>query len=161
MGATVAQRLAIDRPEGLKALVLIAPVPASGIPYPPKVLAFLRGTVGNREQAAKWFASLTVAEQAPQTLAMLLDAATTVPPHAALESFASWQPGDFSSEAATIEMPALVLAPDHDRPEFVKERVADIIAGSGFQVVEQCGHYAPIDKPGELAAAIEAFIAGL
>lgn len=161
MGAMVAQRFAVDRPEALEAIVLVAPVPASGIPFPPKVLDFLRGTVGNRQQAARWLSGLTVGEQSPETVAMLHAAAATLAPATALESFASWQPGDFSAEAATIETPTLVLAPDHDRPEFVKERVADIIGGSSFVVVENCGHYAPVDKPRELAAAIAAFLDGL
>jgi pimeloyl-ACP methyl ester carboxylesterase len=158
MGATVAQRLAIDRPEAVEALVLIAPVPASGLPLSPKALDFLRGTIGNPQQAAKWFAGLTVTEQPPETMTLMLEAAATASPDAALESFASWQPGDFSAEAATIETPALVLAPDRDRPEFVKEHVADIIAGSRFEVVADCGHYALVDRPRELAAAIAAFI---
>lgn len=161
MGATVAQRLAIDRPEAIEALVLIAPVPASGIPYSPKLLDFLRGTAGKPEQAAKWLDALTVTKQSPEARALLLEAAAATSAEVALESFASWQPGDFSVEAATIETPTLVLAPDRDRPEFVRERVADIIAGSRFEIVAECGHYAPVDRPRELAARIETFVAAL
>lgn len=158
MGATVAQRLAIDRPEAVEALVLIAPVPASGLPLPPKVLDFLRGTVGNPVQASKWLSGLTVTEQSPETHALLLAAAATASPDAALESFASWQPGDFGDEAATIDTPTLVLAPSEDRPDFIKANVADVIASSRFQVIEACGHYAMFDKPGEIASAIESFV---
>jgi pimeloyl-ACP methyl ester carboxylesterase len=161
MGATVAQRLAIDRPEAVEALVLVAAVPAGGLPLPSKALDFLRGTVGDRQQAATWLAGLTVTELPPETTAMLLEAMAGAPPEAALESFDSWQPGDFSAEAATIETPTLVLAPDHDRPQFLKERVADLIAGSRFEVIADCGHYALVDKPREVAAAIEAFVAEL
>jgi pimeloyl-ACP methyl ester carboxylesterase len=158
MGATVAMRLAIDRPEAVEALVLVAPVPAGGLPLPPKVLDFLRSTAGDAERRAQWLATLTVAEQSPETRSALRGAAATVPREAALEMFDSWQPGSFADEAATIATPALVLAPSHDRPAFVKEHVADPIVGSSFVVVDECGHYAPVEKPRELAAHIAAFL---
>ena len=47
MGATVALRLAVDAPQSVRGLVLIAPVPASGGGYSPKGEAYLRATAGD------------------------------------------------------------------------------------------------------------------
>lgn len=161
MGAAVAQRFAIDRPEAVEGLVLIAAVPASGVPFSPKVLEFLRGTAGNPDQVARWLKTLTIGELSPERQALLRDAAATISAAVALESFASWQGANFADEAATIETPTLVLAPSGDRPmtpDFLKANVADVISGSTFEIIEKSGHYAPLDQPTLLAKRIERFV---
>jgi pimeloyl-ACP methyl ester carboxylesterase len=161
MGGAIAQRFAIDNPEAVEALVLIAPVPASGIPFSPKVLEFLRSTAGNAGQAAEWFKQLTVTEPAPEIGKLLREAAAGISTEAKLESFESWQGAAFADEAATIETPTLILAPSHDRPmtpELSREKVADVIAGSQFEVLSETGHYAPVERPELIAKRIEAFL---
>ena len=160
MGAAVAQRFAIDRPEAVEGLVLIAAVPASGVPFSPKVLDFFRSTAGNPERAALWQKTLPLHPLSSERMTLLREAAATVPADAALESLAAWQGADFRDEAATIETPTLVLAPSADRPmtpDFLKANVADVIAGSTFEVIES-GHYLPLEQPEMLAKRIERFV---
>src|ERR1700681_1538336 len=164
MGAAIAQRFAIDRPEALEGLVLIAPVPASGVPFSPKVLDFFRSTAGNPERAAQWFDGLTFREMSPELKKLLRDAHARLPAGVALESLAAWQGAHFADEAATIETPTLVLAPVADRPmtpEFVREKVHALIAGSTFEVIEESSHYAPLERPAKLAARIQRFVEDL
>jgi pimeloyl-ACP methyl ester carboxylesterase len=161
MGAAVAQRFAIDRPDAVEGLVLIAAVPASGVPFSPKVLEFFRSTAGNPEQTARWQKSLTVHELPSERQGLIRDAAAMIRAEVALESLASWQGANFAGEAATIETPTLILAPSADRPmtpEFLKAKVADLIAGSIFEIINDCGHYAPLEQPERLAARIERFV---
>ena len=161
MGAAIAQRFAIDRPDAVEGLVLIAPVPASGVPFPPKVLDFFRSTAGNTERAAQWFEGLTFRQVPPEVRQLLLEAHAKVARDVALESLVAWQEADFAGEAATIETPTLILAPAGDRPmtpEFLRERVADLILGSSFEVVEESAHYVPLEQPAKLAARIERFL---
>jgi len=161
MGAAIAQRFAIDYPEAVEGLVLIAPVPASGVPFPPKTVDFFRSTAGDSDRAAQWFEGLTFREAPPEVKRLLLDAHSKVGADAALESLAAWQEADFAGEAATIETPTLILAPAGDRPmtpEFLRERVADLISGSSFEVVEESAHYLPLEQPARLAARIERFL---
>lgn len=159
MGGAIAQRFAIDNPEAVEALILIAPVPASGMPFTPKVLDFLRSTAGNADQTALWFKQLTFSEPTPKIAKLLRDAAAGVSAEVALESFESWHGAAFADEAATIETPTLILAPSHDRPmtpELAREKVGDVISGSRFEVLDETGHYAPVERPELIARRIEA-----
>jgi pimeloyl-ACP methyl ester carboxylesterase len=91
-------------------------------------------------------------------------AAAATPAHVALESFDSWTHLDFASEAATIDTPTLILAPAADRPmtpEFTRERVADVIPGSRLVVIEEAGHYLPLEQPERVAALVDRFVDAL
>jgi len=161
MGAAIAQRFAIDNPEAVEGLVLIAPVPASGMPMSAKTLEMFRGLPGNAEKTAAWLKLLTLREPATEVTKLLRDAAAGIRPDVALQAFESWQSANFANEAATIETPTLILAPSGDRPEFAREKVADIIAGSRFEVLSEVGHYAPLERPNAIATRIEEFLAEL
>ena len=164
MGAAVAQRFAIDRPDAIEGLVLVAPVPASGVAFSPKVVEMLRGIAGNATNANAWLAQLTYREPPLEIITLMRRAAAAVPVPVALESLDSWRSLAFEDEAATIETPTLVLAPEHDNPmtpAFAKAKVADVIAGSAFEIVRGSGHYAPLERPGDLAASIERFVDAL
>jgi pimeloyl-ACP methyl ester carboxylesterase len=161
MGAAVAQRFAIDRPDAVEGLVLIAPVPAGGMDFPPKVDAFFRSLPGNPEATNAWLAKLTLEEPPAEIRRMVRNAAALVDPDVALESYESWSRLNFADEAATIATPTLVIAPAADRPEFARERVADVIEGSRFEVLPKSAHYAPIERPAAIARLIERFIEDL
>ena len=164
MGAAVAQRFAIDRPDAVEGLVLVSPVPASGVDFSPKVIEMLRGIAGNAINANAWLARLTYREPPLEIVTLMRRAAAAVPVPVALESFDSWRTLDFADDAATIETPTLVLAPEHDKPmtpAFAKTRVADVIAGSAFEIVRDSGHYAPLERPDVIAQSIERFVDAL
>ncbi|MBD5605454.1 MAG: alpha/beta hydrolase [Candidatus Eremiobacteraeota bacterium] len=164
MGAAIAQRFAIDRPDAVEGLVLVAPVPASGVPFSPKIDAMFRATAGNPENANAWLSALTYSEPTPEARTIMRAAAAATPGDVALESFDSWTHVDFAYEAATIETPTLVLAPAADRPmtpEFTRERVADVIPESRLVVVEEAGHYLPLERPDRVAELIDGFVAAL
>jgi pimeloyl-ACP methyl ester carboxylesterase len=161
MGAAIAQRFAIDRPEAVEGLVLVAPVAAGGMEFPPKVDAFFRSLPGNTPATHTWLDRLTFREQSPAVRALLRQAAADVSPEVALESYESWSKLNFADEAATIATPTLVLAGEGDRPEFARERVAALIPGSRYEIVGETAHYAPVEAPERIAGLIERFIASL
>ena len=161
MGAAVVERFAIDRPDAVEAIVLVAPVPPTALVYPPKLDAMFRATIGNEANTAKWLGMLVATEPPKAVMQLLRRAAERATPEATLESYESWTSLAFGDEAATIVTPALVLAPSGDRPmtpELTRERVADPIAGSTFAIVEEAGHYAILDRPERIANEIARFV---
>jgi pimeloyl-ACP methyl ester carboxylesterase len=94
-------------------------------------------------------------------LQLLRGAAARTPPAVALESYESWTTLAFADEAATIDTPALVLAPAADRPmtpDATRERVARPLVGSRMLIVEDAGHYAIVEQPAWIAEQIERFV---
>jgi len=164
MGGAIAQRFAIDRPEAVEGIVLVAPVPASGVAFPPQVEAVFRATAGNPAAANAWLANLTHREPPSEISAMMRAAAASAPAHVALESFESWTRLNFRDEAATIVTPTLIVAPASDRPmtpAFLREHIGDVIPGSRFEVVAEAGHYVPLEQPQRVAELIERFVDSL
>jgi pimeloyl-ACP methyl ester carboxylesterase len=158
MGATVALRLAVDSPELVGGLVLIAPVPASGGGYSEKGEAFLRATAGDPVAARNWLARTFAVAPDDAILERLCAAAAKTDPDVALECFESWAHADFAEETRAIEAPALVIAPEHDRPDVVEGNVAALLPNSQFVVLPGAAHYAIIEKAGEIAAMIGEFV---
>ncbi len=161
MGGAIAQRFAIDRPEAVEGIVLVAPVPASGVAFPPHIEALFRATAGDPEAANAWLANLTLREPPNEIRAIMRAAAASAPAHVALESFESWTRLNFKDEAATIATPTLIIAPDSDRPmtpAFLREHIGDVISGSRVEVVAEAGHYVPLEQPERVAELIERFV---
>jgi pimeloyl-ACP methyl ester carboxylesterase len=154
MGATVALRLAVDAPETVSGLILIAPVPASGAGFSAKGADYLRATPGDPIAARKWLSSMFAGEADAAILERVCVAAAKTPRDAALESFESWANADFPEATRTISVPAIVVAPERDNPEMYKRKVAALLPNSRFVVLPDCGHYAILERPGEIVRLI-------
>jgi pimeloyl-ACP methyl ester carboxylesterase len=154
MGATVALRLAVDAPELVSGLILIAPVPAGGAGFSPKGADYLRATAGDPAAAHKWLSAMFAGETDAAVLQGLRDAAGKTPRDAALESFESWANADFAEATRTISTRAIVIAPERDNPEMYERKVAALIPNARFVVLPDCGHYAILERPREIAALI-------
>lgn len=158
MGALVAMRLAIDAPALVRALVLVAPVPASGAGFSEKGAAYLRATIGDAAAARKWLARTFHGEPESEALERLGEAAAGNHPDAALQSFESWTKADFAEETRKISVPSVVIAPEHDTPEVYERKVAALLPKAKFVLLRDCGHYAILERPEAIAREIEAFI---
>lgn len=99
-------------------------------------------------------------ELVAQTRAMML----ACPPAgiaAALHAMAARS--DARALLPTLRVPCLVLVGEHDPISSAAEmrEIAEAIHGADYHVVPEAGHLAPMEKPAEVNAAIERFIAGL
>ncbi len=67
---------------------------------------------------------------------------------------------DGYAELARIACPSLVVACRQDRLRTMEEtrRMADCLPDARFEVIEDCGHMAPLEKPHELAALLDDWI---
>ena len=154
MGATVALRLAIDAPETVGGLILIAPVPASGAGFSPKGTDYLRATAGDPVAARKWLSGMFAGELDATVLDRLCAAAGKTPRDAALEGFESWANADFAEETRAISVPAIVVAPERDNPEMYQRKVAALLSNARFLLLPDSGHYAILERPGDIVTII-------
>jgi 3-oxoadipate enol-lactonase len=154
MGATVALRLAVDAPRTVSGLILVAPVPASGAGFSPKGADYLRATAGDPLAARKWLSGMFEGEPDAAVLDSVCAAAAKTPRDAALESFESWANADFAEATRTISAPAVVVAPERDNPEMYQRKVAALLPNARFVLLPDCGHYAILERPGDLVAII-------
>ncbi len=160
-GGAIAQRFAIDHGELLAGLVLIAAVPASGLELPPDFQAFFRSAAGNRTQTEALWKNFIAHPLPPETFTMLLDSSMTVKPEACLEGFDSWRQLSFAVEATKITTPTLVIASAADNPmtpDFLREKIVEIIPNSRLTIIENTSHYAQLEQPQELVKIITQFV---
>ena len=67
---------------------------------------------------------------------------------------------DGYADLERITCPSLVVACRQDRLRSLaeSERMARHLPNSGFSVIEDCGHMAPLERPHELAALLDRWI---
>lgn len=157
MGGKVALRLAVDAPEAVRGLVLIAPVAAGNAGFSPKGEAYLRATAGDPLAVRGWL-TRTLMDPASAALDRLCTAAARTPRDATLASFESWAHTDYAEEAKRITAPTVVIAAEQDQPELSKRHVAELIPGARHVVLPGAAHYAIVEQPREVADMIRDFI---
>ncbi|MBV9104235.1 MAG: alpha/beta hydrolase, partial [Candidatus Eremiobacteraeota bacterium] len=142
-------------------IVLIAPVPPSGLALPPKADEIFRSTAGNRTNFARWLKRQSLAPLPEEQFSALVEAAATIRPEVAIESYESWTHLDFADAARGITTPTLVLPGEADSPNLTPERLTEtvlsLVRNSQMTVIERCGHYVPLEQPEAAAAAIHRF----
>lgn len=161
MGAMVMERIAVDAPERVRALVGIAPVPCGGIAYDAPTLALLEGaaqqlahrrTIIDRSTGGRlppawidWKARYSAACSTPEAFAAYLHA---------------WTQTDFSN-AVRGTHPVKLLVGEHD-PTFTAARMAHTYAQRyrtvSIEVLANAGHYPMNETPLALVAAMESFL---
>ncbi|MBV8197786.1 MAG: alpha/beta hydrolase [Candidatus Eremiobacteraeota bacterium] len=159
MGGKVAVRFALDAPQLVERLVLIASVPLGPAGFSEKGVAYLRATAGNPQAVREWLTKTISAPPSADVLHRLCDIASGASATAVAESLDSWVLTDLSAEARRVTAPALVIGFEHDAPNRLQERVAALLPNARFDVVPDCAHYAVLEHPAPVAERIAAFIA--
>jgi 4a-hydroxytetrahydrobiopterin dehydratase len=154
MGAKVALRLALDAPEAVAAVILIAPVATGAAGFTQKGVDFLRATAGDPVATRKWLSRAFAGEPPPGLLDRVCAIAAKTSRQAALESFESWSGVDLADASRTIAVPAIVMAPQHDDPEMQHSKVATLLRNARYVVLPDCGHYAILERPDAIAKLI-------
>jgi pimeloyl-ACP methyl ester carboxylesterase len=158
MGATVGLRFALDAPERIRKLVLIAPVPAGDGEYSEKGKAFLRATAGDPVAARTWLTRTFAGTPNEAQLDFVCAAAANAAPAAVLESLDSWTSADFADATRSISAPSLVIAPEHDNPQRVERKVAALLPDSRLVLLPDSGHYTILENPHAIGTMIKEFI---
>jgi pimeloyl-ACP methyl ester carboxylesterase len=187
IGSRIAQAIARDRPDLVRALVIAPPLPGIGdrILAPRAQREFWYQAFHNLELAAQLVDGQPEAvraylrhfwshwsgpgyEPARDHLDHLV--AVYGPPGAFAASIA-WYRGGAGSVAASlaerapdpgdrIAVPATVLWPEHDPlfPRQWSDRIGEFFAAAELSWLDGAGHFSPLEAPGEFAAAIAAAV---
>src|SRR5580704_17177490 len=151
IGSRIAQAIARDRPDLVRALVIAPPLPGIG----DRILA-------PQAQREFWYQAF----QNTELSIRLVDG----PPGAFAASIAWYRAGAGSVAASLAErapdradriaVPATVLWPEHD-PLFPREwsdRIGEFFAAAELAWLDGAGHFSPLEAAGEFAAAILAAV---
>jgi pimeloyl-ACP methyl ester carboxylesterase len=160
MGGKIAQYVALDPPQNLQAMVLIAPGSARALPQNERQRVLARETFGSRARIEAFTRAAMIRDIAPDSLERLIDDALT----ASHEAWFTWHDvgrlEDFSDRIASIRLRTLVIAGERDPlvpGDRLRRDVASPIAGAAFETIPNVGHNMPVEAPSELVSLIETF----
>lgn len=144
MGGTIVQRVALERPDALRSLVLVSPVPASGVPLPDDQIAYFRSLGGHREGAEQVLSMVMARRPDEAVLERMVRDAATVCMEAFLGGFDAWRTASFGDRVGDIRAPTLVLGGADEQPltpAFIEAEVANKIPGARMVLMDGTGHY--------------------
>ena len=167
LGGTIAMRMAIDHPELVKHLVLVATSSRVGRTaadwYRQRVEMVERNDPALRATLDRDAAD--VYAQAPSELGngLLIRRQSTADPRGyanACAAMAALNAAPLDPELGRIKAPTLIVASELDRhcPPKAAEIIASGIKGSRLEVISGAGHSIPVEKPRELAGSMNAFL---
>jgi 3-oxoadipate enol-lactonase len=167
LGGTIAMSMAIDHPEMVQRLVLVATSSRVGKTaadwYRQRVEMVERNDPELRATLDRDAAD--VYAQAPSELddGLLIRRQSTADPRGyanACAAMAALNAAPLDPELGRIAAPTLIVASELDRhcPPKAAEIIASGIKGSRLEVIPEAGHPIPVEKPRELAALMNAFL---
>jgi 3-oxoadipate enol-lactonase len=162
MGGKIAQILAGRRPDGLRAVVLVAPAP----PTPLQVSdAQKRTMLASYTMPEGIGDALKVISHRPLTIAQRLQVTEDSLGGAETAKVAWVSQGmllDISKQAASITVPVCVIAGSEDQVEkedFLRKVLLPLLPHARFKTIEGVGHLSPLEGPDDVAKVISDFLA--
>ncbi|MCS7054770.1 MAG: alpha/beta hydrolase [Thermoflexales bacterium] len=165
-GGAIAQWLASELGDAVKSLVLIGPVPATGVPVNEAARAlFLRGADGDtrvegRAQILRlgWYGDMP-----QEMLDALLPGALTWSKEAFVGVFNTWTRGvNFPERLSRITAPTIVIGGQHEpflTKDFMMATVVGLIRHARYLTVPDCAHFIHIQQAAVTAGIVRGFVA--
>jgi 3-oxoadipate enol-lactonase len=167
LGGTIAMRLAIDHPEMLGRLVLVATSSRVGRGacewYRERVAMVERSDAGLRATLERDTADVYAQSPAELEEGLLIRRQSTADPRGyanVCAAMAGLNAAPLDPELPRIGAPTLIVASDRDQhcPPKAAAIIAAGIGGSRLEVLEGAGHAIPVEKPRELAGLMTEFL---
>jgi len=162
MGGMAAQRVAVDAPQAVRAVVGVTPVPASGVPLPPEVMAIFEAAATDDAAASGVIETSLGRRLTPAlTRTILAHMRETVAPDVFSDYLRAFTGTDFSAECAAYAGPMLVLVGQHDQgvsDEFVRATFPRLFPQAVIESLPNAGHYPMLETPAHLVTRIESFL---
>jgi pimeloyl-ACP methyl ester carboxylesterase len=163
MGGMAAQRVAIDAGAQVRAVVGVTPVPGSGVPLPPEVMAVFEGAARDDAKAAMVVETSLGQRLTPAlTRHILRGKRETVDPEVFAQYLVAFTKTDFSAEASRLACPIQVLIGQHDNgvsEAFVRDTFPKLYPHAVLEVLPNAGHYPMVETPAHLVTVMEKFLA--
>jgi 3-oxoadipate enol-lactonase len=168
LGGTIAMRMAIDHPERVRGLVLVATSSRVGRAaadwYQQRVDMVARNDPQLRATLDRDAADVYAESASELSDGLLIRRQSTADPRGygnACAAMAALNAAPLDPELPQISARTLIVASERDRhcPPKAAEIIAAGIAGSRLEIIPGAGHPIPVEKPGELAGSMNSFLA--
>lgn len=162
MGGKFVQHFALRFPDRVSGLILVAGTQASALALPQEMLVDWYGRAGSVDGMKELVRSFLTGPVDEQALDRFAHNAARVPLDVLSGSLETTLESDFASELGALDVPTLVVAGGRDEfftVELLRTTIASQIRNARLAIVD-CGHEIGLERPRELAALIEAFLAG-
>ena len=156
MGGAVALQIALERPELLKGLILVATAAyLDSLAMTPDILLWAIAALPHKFKGM-FFSDLVTAE----ALAIARDDVRRCSLETVLGDFSASRGFDFRDRLKQVNLPTLILCGGSDliTPVRYSERLCKEIPGSVLVMVEKAGHMLPLESAQRVNSAIRGFI---
>jgi pimeloyl-ACP methyl ester carboxylesterase len=163
MSGKFALYVTCSEPSRVLGQVLVAGSPASEIPLPDELLSDWYSRAGNAEQMVELVRGVVAGAVDENALARFGRDAAVISRPALEGTMSACLETSFVDRLSAIAAPTLVVGGLHDQiftPDVLREGMVAPIPGARMAILD-CGHEIPLERPRELAAVLEAFIAGV
>ena len=163
VGGLIAQGLAAQQPERLRALILCDTAAKIGTAemWASRIEAIEQdGIEAIADSIMERWLSAAFRRDRPEESAGWRNMLVRTPADGYLGTCAAIRDADLSAEAARIDVPVLCLVGSEDGatpPDLVRETV-DLIKGARFHLIRGAGHLPCVEKPGEYAEVLTEFL---
>ena len=162
MGGMAAQLVAIDAGPRVRAVLGVTPVPASGVLFPPEVRGLFEQACSD-DGAARMVIDASLGQRLSPAVAasVLAHARSTANPDAFADYLQAFSRSDFSSTAAALKAPILVLIGQHDggiNEDFVRATFPSMYPQVELEILPNSGHYPMLETPVWLVSVMERFL---
>jgi non-heme chloroperoxidase len=163
MSGKFAQYVACVEPSRVRGLMLVAGTPAGELPLPDDMLGDWYSRAGSAERMIELVRAFLAGPVDESALGRFGRDAAVVPRRALEGTMRACIGTSFLDRLPAMTAPTLVVGGREDTiftPEMLREEIVARVSGARLALLD-CGHEVPLERPRELAALVEAFLAGV
>ena len=159
MGGAIAQLFAATHPERVDRLVLLSPVPLSGMTLPEPVHELFESCAGDRAKQGA-VVDMSCLQLTDDDRERMLDIGASVSGPCIRQSLAAWTAGGFEASLPRITAQTHVIGTSDPflPPEFLTAAVVEPSADATFHLLEGPGHYPMVEAPAETAELLASLL---